>query len=154
MNSDENRYSPIGSDVGIGYIKVRVTTALGAIPLEGATVTIRGNTDEFSSVIRALSTDRNGATDTVELPTKDRSLSASPTNVPPYATYNIDVVLDGYYSQFYQNVPVFDGITAIQSADMVPLRENEQTDNFEIGSQRFFESQSPDLLSESEEVNL
>jgi hypothetical protein len=147
MNQSENR-TPL--DGGTGYIKVRVTTALGAIPLEGATVTIRGNTDEFSDVIRGARTNRDGVTETIALPTKNRSLSSTPTRIPPYATYNIDVLYDGYYSQFYQNVPVFDGITAIQNADMVPLSENGQTDNFSIDGQRFFESQSPDLLATEE----
>ena len=148
MNPDESRSFPEASNTGTGYLKLRVTTALGAIPLENATVTIRGNTEEFSSVIRTLSTDRGGNTEAVELPTKARSMTAFPSSIPPYATYNIDVVLDGYYSQFYQNVPVFDGITGIQTADMVPLMENEQTDNYAIDGQRFFDSQSPDLLNE------
>ena len=36
---------------GIGYLIVRASTALGAIPLEGALVTVKGAEAENSSVI-------------------------------------------------------------------------------------------------------
>ena len=68
----------------IGYLTVRVSTAGGAIPLEGAAVNIRGGDIEESAIIYSLVTNSDGITPTVSLPTPPRSASESPQDtVPP-----------------------------------------------------------------------
>ena len=42
------------SNESIGYLVVRVTTARGAIPLENATVSVRGSTIQNSGIIYSL----------------------------------------------------------------------------------------------------
>ena len=108
------------SDSEKGYLIVKVSTARGAIPLEGATVNIRGNDADFSSVIYSLLSDRDGRTPRVALDAPPAKNSASPEDATPYATYNIDVFMDGYTTLFFHNVPIFSGITSIQPAVMVP----------------------------------
>ena len=126
MNNEQN--------VGYGYMIVRVTTARGAIPLEGATVTVSNYAPEFESgrgdAIAVYTTNSSGLTERFALPAPPRALSMSPGNGKSYQTYNISVAKDGYYQQYYINAPVFEGITAIQNADMIPLPDNGQTDNF------------------------
>ncbi len=106
---------------GIGYLTVRVSTAGGAIPLEGASVNVRGADIDASDIIYSLSTNSDGLTPTVSLATPPRSASTSPQNSQPsYAVYNIDVYADGYIPAFFNNVPIFSGINSVQPAVLVP----------------------------------
>ena len=140
---------------GLGYMIVRVSTARGAIPLEGATVTVSNYAPEFESgrgdVIAVHTTDRSGITPKIALKAPPRSLSMSPGNGKSYQTYNVSVAKDGYFSQNYINAPIFDGITSIQTADMIPLPDNGQTDNFDPDANRFFETENPSLEGNGKE---
>ena len=142
MNSQE-------MNAGYGYIIVRVSTARGAIPLEGATVTVRNYDPEFEvgrgDIIAVYTTNSSGLTERFALPAPPRELSMSPGNGKSYESYNLTVTKEGFADQEYINVPVFEGITAVQNADMVPLPENGQTDREQYGSGRFFESENPKL---------
>ena len=141
MNSENNS--------GYGYMIVRVTTARGAIPLEGAIVTVHNYDPEFErgrgDVIAVYKTNASGLTERFALPAPPRELSVSPGNGKTYETYNLSVTKPGYYRQYYTNVPVFEGITAIQNADMIPLPDNGQTDNFTVEGNIFFETEDPAL---------
>ncbi|MBQ8409785.1 MAG: carboxypeptidase regulatory-like domain-containing protein [Clostridia bacterium] len=140
---------------GYGYMIVRVTTARGAIPLENAIVTVHNYDPEFESgrgdVIAVYTTGASGLTDRFALPAPPRALSMSPGNGKSYETYGITVTKDGYHRQEYINVPVFEGITAIQNADMIPLPDNGQTDNFDPRAEIFFETENSALESGSDE---
>ena len=50
-----------------GFLKVKVSTARGAIPLQGAKVAVRGTTADDSGIIALLTTDQ-GLTPTIALP--------------------------------------------------------------------------------------
>ena len=119
----------INSSDEIGFLIVNVKTANGALPVEGASVTIYANeikNDELlldSDVIYNLKTDTNGKTPKVALKTKNKDLSLSYENSFPYLTYNVYVTKDGYYDSTYLEVPIFQGITSLQDADLIPLSE-------------------------------
>ncbi len=134
---------------GYGYMIVRVTTARGAIPLEGAVVTISDyfgeDVKERGNAIASYVTNASGMTEKFALPAPPRALSMSPGNGKSYLTYNIAVTKDGYYQQNYINAPVFEGITSIQNADMIPLSDNGQTDRFDPYGNIFFETQNGNL---------
>lgn len=136
-------------DKGYGYLIVRVTTARGAIPLENAIVTVHNYDPEFEGgrgdVISVYTTDASGLTERFPLPAPPRELSMTPGNGKSYETYNLSVTRPGYYQQYYTNVPIFEGITAIQNADMIPLADNGQTDNFTVNDNVFFETENPAL---------
>ena len=105
----------------MGYLIVKVSTARGAIPLENATVNIRGESAEDSGVLFSLRTDRDGQTEKISLPTPPPSASATPgSGILPYSLYKIDVFMDGYVPLEFQGVPIFPNITSIQPAVMVP----------------------------------
>ena len=142
---NKSKYQP--DDIGTGYLVVNVTTASGAIPLIGATVTIRSNGEqsEKGNVITTLLTDRNGNTERLALPAPSRSLSQQPENTLPFSTYNIDVILDKYQKNSFFSVPIFDGITSIQQVDLIPLPENGRENNYDPYSEKTFESSAPDL---------
>ena len=149
MNPESNNApTPKPTPMGEGGLVVRVTTARGAIPLEGAQVNVRNYIKEGEGrgdVLYSLVTGRDGKTEIVRLPTVARSASLSPGNGTPFLSYNVEVFLEGYYSQRYINVPIFDGIIAVQPADMIPLPENGRTDSQAPDGERFFESSAPQL---------
>ena len=146
MNSQE-------MNTGYGYMIVSVSTARGAIPLENATVTVSNYDPKFEGgrgdIISVYATNRSGLTDRFALPAPPRELSMSPGNGKSYLSYNLTVKKEGYGDQQYINVPVFEGITAVQNADLIPLSENGQTDRYQYGSGQFFESENPKLEATS-----
>ena len=148
--SDGDRSDPRPM-TGQGKLVFQITTAGGAIPLEGAEVTLRqsrGPTDAGGDVLSVLYSGRDGKTEVLPLPAPARGYSLEPARdgAPvPYALYNADVRMDGFYKQSYIRIPVFDGITSIQRASLIPLPEN----GFEGGTRPdgsvFIEGENPDL---------
>ena len=130
MNNDIPQYQNLGY-TGTGYLVVRVTTAGEALPLEGAHVTVYGDEADFSSIIARLTTGNDGLTPKLALMTPPRSLSES-ANSPTrsFATYTVTVHKDGYYPLDARSVPIFDGITSVQPADLIPLPQNGYPDSF------------------------
>ena len=66
-------------------------------------------------------------------------------NAIPYATYNIDVEADGFYRQYFSNVPIYDGVTSIQPATLAPLAQNHNLDRVTDGDRYFDENVNPEL---------
>lgn len=143
--NDQNFSASDNAFSGTGYIIIKVATASGAIPIESASVIVRGNEEQNSSVIFSLLTDRDGLTVRAPLPAPARSDSQSPSPKRPFATYNIDVFREGFYPQYYQNVPIFDGIVAVQNANIIPIPEGEKKYPHTIEEQIFDEYQNPML---------
>ena len=123
----------------IGYLIVRVSTALGAIPLENATVNLRGNTEESSGIIYSLLSDRDGLTQRIALPAPPRDLSAHPSQSVPFSSWNVDVFKEGYIPISFTGVPVYSSVVSVQPAILVPISENFYT------QQSYNESIQPDL---------
>ena len=115
---------------GIGYLVIKASTARGALPLEDAQVSIRGSEPENSGIILSLTTNSAGITDKVALPAPPRVLSESPNIIIPYSLYNVDVFKEGYTDLHFNDVAVFDSVTSIQPAVMIPLADNSFTDNY------------------------
>ncbi len=139
MNANlQNEYSQNGTLV------VAVSTASGAIPIEGAVVTVYGSDELNSGVRTVIYTNRSGNTEKITLPAPPASLSENPGSISPFAKYNVDVNKEGYNLRTFVNVPIFAGITSIQPVNLIPLTEyggeailpNDST---------VTESQSPDL---------
>lgn len=141
-----------GENTGTGYLIVRVTTARGAIPLAGAQVDIRSYEDESTAdpatrgdIIASLVSGRDGNTPKIPLPAPPAADSESPGARQPFSRYSIDVTLPGYRSQTYLGVPVFDGVTSLQPAVLVPLPENGSGGTVPMNPEYFPESGYPGL---------
>ena len=148
MNLQTQPVAPRPS-AGTGYLIVHATTARGAIPLEGVQILIRGYEPEFEEprgdVIATLVTDRDGNTERIALPAPPKSDSMSPGTPSPFAIYNLEARLEGYRGETFVALPIFDGITAVQPVDMVPLLENGTSDSQRPESDRFYETEAPSL---------
>lgn len=123
----------------IGYLKVKVSTARGAIPLEGATVRVRAEGFGNTGAVYSLETDSSGLTDILPLPAPPRSLSQEPNGSIPYSLWEVSVFCDGFISAIFSGVPVYTGITSVQNANLVPLPEGF------LPSESYNESGTPNL---------
>ena len=142
-----NPTAPNPNMSGEGYLVVRVSTANGAIPLSGAFVTVRGGEEENSDYYRSFYSGASGLTEKIALPAPPRALTENPSGngIKPFSLYSIDVFYGGYQDLFFVNVPIFDTITAIQPANMIPKPENEYTDSFAPYESVLVEGENPDL---------
>jgi hypothetical protein len=107
-----------------GTLRIRASSASGAIPIMGAVVRITGGDEEDRMVAKSLITDNDGVTAPVRLPTPNRSYSLDPNGADtPYALYDVVVTADGYYTKRIAGVAIFSGIDAILPVNMIPTSD-------------------------------
>lgn len=147
-----NQPMPNIAESGTGRLVFRVSTAGGAIPLEGARVILRQKGAEGDpkrgDAVAVLYSDRNGRTEVVSLATVPRSLSLAPQNgdtPPPFLCYDAEVSLAGYSEVNFVCIPIFDGVTSVQPADMIPLPENGRYDGAGYHEATVVEGENPNL---------
>lgn len=100
-----------------GFLTVNSRTALGALPVRGARVHVTGN-----GVDAIFYTDSSGATGKIVLPAPQPAASLTPEeDGAPFASYDIEVSADGYYTVLSRAVPVFPGITSVQNVNLIPV---------------------------------
>ena len=133
-----------------GTLIVQVTTAQGAIPLEGARVDVReydpenaAQNENNGDIIASVRSGRDGNTPEIRLASPPCAYADAPGGPKPYKLYQADVFLSGYYDQVYIGIPIYDGITILQPAVMVPLPEDGTTDPSREA--RYYETDQPDL---------
>lgn len=128
-------------NTGTGHLTVTVRTGGGALPVEGAliTITMDGN------IIGVSTSDESGNTEILDIPTPPKSASLSPGYVGlPYSSVFIEVDKDGFYSGQYISAPVFPDVLTVQPVNLLPLPEFFAGDTAE-GTQFFDESEGYDL---------
>lgn len=108
-------------NMGAGTLIAQVTTANGAIPLQGAVVII---SKPDGSTITTQFTDNSGRTPAISLPAPSSEYSMTPSNVRPYSTYNMRIEHPGFYTEEFLNIAVFDKIESIQPVSLEPLGED------------------------------
>ncbi len=134
----------ISSPVGTGYLVVQVTTANSAIPLSGAMVTVSSAANS-QDVLYELTTASDGKTPRIALPAPPRGGSQRPSDAPAFAPYHITVSLAGYGRAEYNEVPIYDGVIAIQQANLIPVPDNRYPDGFTRERPDVFETTPPSL---------
>ncbi len=120
-----------------GGIIAIVTTLRALYPLENARVTIFTGSIDNMQVVASDTTNQSGRTKEfmLETPSKQLSLS-SKTQAEPFSRYNMLVQAEGYIDNIHLNIPVFSGVTSIQSSNMMLL----ETAGVNKGPQIFDES--------------
>lgn len=105
----------------IGYLRVFAFTGEGAEPLEGARVVVSRQEDSLTVIYANLTTDRDGYTPVISLPSVDPALSQRPGNQAPYTAYDIRVVAEGFQPVEYRDTPIYGNNYVTQPAAMLPL---------------------------------
>ena len=100
-----------------GYITVNVRTARGALPVEGAQITITSRQDGASYV---LYSNADGGSVRLEVPTPPKANSAHPGGSTPYSLFDIVTRKEGFYDIVNSGVPVYPGVTSVQTVEMIP----------------------------------
>ena len=136
---EQNSNTPSERQGEVGYLIVRVSTALGAIPLQNATVNIRPGSADTSGVLYTLLSDKDGITPKVALPAPPRELSEHPGESVPFSSWNVDVYKEGYVPVSFQSIPVYSSVVSVQPAVLVPVSERFYAQT------SYNESLSPDL---------
>lgn len=107
-----------------GRMRVRVVTGDSSVPLPSASVVVTRQTPDGEELIRILTTDNDGLTPEIELPTYNRLESESPDNEgAKFTIYNIYTEYSGYLPAKSIGVPIFGGVTSVQTFEMVPTPE-------------------------------
>ncbi len=138
MPQDENPNPP----ESFGKLIAIVTTLRTLYPLENAKITVFTGEGDDIQVLASGSTDQSGRSREFALPTpaKELSMSAGRDSMP-YALYNMRVQAEGYVDNIHLNIPVFSGVTSLQSSNMLLL----ETAGVNKGPQIFDEGQKFNL---------
>lgn len=113
------QYPTDDSSSGQGSLIVILTTARGTFPLSGGEVRVYEN--ESGALVSALKTDENGHTAVLSLSAPRRILSESPSesSVATFSLYDIEAARPGFKTTRINSVPIFDGVTSLQTIDML-----------------------------------
>lgn len=121
---DEGEPQPAAPMTSKGYLEVEVTAANSAIPIPKATVIVTQQRGDENLLIKMLTTNMNGNTETIELPAPDIAYSESPDpDAKPFAEYRISVAARGFYTVPEITVPIFATVKSIQPVTMIPLAQ-------------------------------
>ncbi|MBQ7315158.1 MAG: hypothetical protein IJW83_04040 [Clostridia bacterium] len=129
-----------------GTLIVKVTSATGAFPVEGATVRVEGRSPGVNDLLYILLTDQDGNTSVLTLPAPDPDLSRHPNPAAsPYSIFDITISNEGFYEKHVYSVSVFSGIKTILPVNLIPFSEFEAQDNAPQGTQTVISGENPAL---------
>lgn len=111
----------IGPSPYVGYLRVFVFTGQSAEPLQGATVSVTREQGESDELYATATTDIDGFTPILPLPSVNPALTMRPDIPSPYVAYDIRVDAVGFQPVIYENVPIYGNNYVTQSASMLPL---------------------------------
>ncbi len=111
----------IGPSPYVGYLRVFVFTGQTAEPLQGATVSVTRRQGESDDLYATATTDVDGFTPILPLPSVNPALTMRPDIPSPYIAYDIRVDAVGFQPVIYENVPIYGNNYVTQSASMLPL---------------------------------
>ncbi len=104
----------------LGQLRISVTSTLGLIPIQDATVTI-SYTGVPDVTIEQLHTNSSGQTEVIDLPAPPLEYSQEPVEQMPYSEYNIQVEAPGYEPVMVSGTEILPDVTALQPIRMTPL---------------------------------
>lgn len=111
-----------------GKLQIMVTSSVGFLPVQGATVTISYK-GVPNNTIEQLQTDSSGQTATIELPSPPVEYSMEPEQLEqPYSEYNVRVEASGYEPVEVSGTEILPDVTALQGISMNPLETAQEPD--------------------------
>lgn len=148
MLENQEAIAKAGDLIDKGILSVQITSAVGFIPVENARVSISAANNP-ETVIEEVQTDKSGETENIQLSAPPIEFSQQPSEVQPYADYNITISADGYQPVTIEGTEILAGQTAIQPVVMNPIQEeNVAETDIEIGEHTLFGNYPPKLPEE------
>ena len=120
----------------IGYLTFEVfndSPVRGRVPVPNAKITVSKLLGDDYYVSKVVTTDENGETAPLPLPTVSRDLSMRPGEGRVYTTYHVSVEAPGFRRRDIYDVQIFEGITSVQR---VPLQQSVQSGSAGAGPAR------------------
>ncbi len=108
-----------------GNLQINVTSSLGALPIQDATITIR-LTGGSGDIIETISTDSSGQSPTVALPAPNIGLSTQISEERPYSEYDLEITAPGYEPVYISGTEILPETDALQPVSMNPLEVTEE----------------------------
>ncbi len=113
--------TPPPSPTFVGYLRIYAFTGGGAEPIANARVIVTRPTDDRQTIYANLTTDADGFTPVIALPSVDPALTLQPGTTQPYVAYTIRVTADGFQPAEHRNVPVYGNNYVTQPVAMTPI---------------------------------
>jgi len=126
---NENQLIENNSNIQTGFVNVSVNTALGALPVTDAVVTLYITDQEGNEeALYHLVTDISGKAPKMTLPVVYNP--QDPLESPEYffTTYNLRIQAIGYYTQNIIDVRVFPNTTTTFNVTLIPVRQGGDED--------------------------
>lgn len=120
----------------IGYLTFEVfndSPVRGRVPVPNAKITISKLLGDDYYISKIISTDDDGETKPVPLPTVSREVSMQPGEGRVNTNYNISVEVPGFIRKDIYDVQIFEGITSVQR---VPLQQSAPSGSAQAGPAR------------------
>ena len=112
----------------VGYLRVFAFTAGGAEPIQGARVIVTRPEGGTQEIFANLTTDRDGFTPVIALPSVDPALTLQPSTEQPYVTYAVRVTADGFRPVEHRSIPVYGESYVTQPVALTPTRPGMDAD--------------------------
>ena len=130
ISTSENMNLDMGNSTG--YILVNTRTGENSSPVAGALIMITAVNNGQREMITSGLTDESGVSPKFSVPAPDLIHSQSPDPLKrPYSLYDISVTAKGFFNARSVDVPVFSGITSVQTFGMIPvplmMQSNDET---------------------------
>ncbi|MDW5299511.1 MAG: hypothetical protein SA378_05160 [Sedimentibacter sp.] len=110
------------ADTKTGYLTIGAFTALGALPVPNATITVYETLENGEQLTHAeLLSDANGRVPDIELPVRYNPLDPYMSPEYYFTPYNLRVQARNFYTVNVMNLRIFPGIKTSYKIDMIPV---------------------------------
>lgn len=119
----------ISANPGSGSVVFQVredSPVRGRVPVANAKITISRLLGNDYYISKIITTNANGESEPVMLPTASRERSLRPGEGRSSMTYRASVEAPGYQRQDIYDIEIFDGITSIQPVIMTPIPQSRE----------------------------
>ena len=130
-STPEPNPQPVPPDTAdfMGYLRVFAFTGNGAEPISNARVIVTRPDGDIQTIFANLTTDQDGFTPVIALPSVDPTLTLRPGVAQPYVTYAVRVTADGFQPVEHRNIPVYGDNYVTQPVAMTPILPGRDADN-------------------------
>lgn len=96
----------------------------GLIPISNAKITVSKLLGDEYYISKVITTNSDGKTDPIPMPTVDAKFSSVPGNCVKCSEFIARVEAQNYLTTDMYHINIFDGITSIKSVKLLPSEEN------------------------------